>query len=62
MDGQAKEARREREEAVAKAQMAAALNRGITWGLSEDAAEGAHLRSAPCRQPVQSQREQYPSI
>lgn len=34
---QAKEKRKTREEEVAKAQMAAALNRGISWGMDEDA-------------------------
>ena len=34
---QAKERRKERESAVAKAQMAAAMNAGISWGMSEDA-------------------------
>ena len=36
---QAKEARKQREAEVAKAQMAAALNRGISWGMGTDAAE-----------------------
>ena len=33
---QAKEMRQKREEEVAKAQMAAALNRGINWGMMDD--------------------------
>jgi hypothetical protein len=37
---QAKEARREREQQVAKAQMEAALSRGVSWGMGEDAAPG----------------------
>ena len=36
---QAKEKRKEREREVAKAQMAAALNHGISWGMGEDARE-----------------------
>ena len=35
---QAKEARKDREQAVAKAEMAAALSRGVSWGMGEDAA------------------------
>ncbi len=39
---QAQEKRREREKEVAKAQMAAALNRGISWGMGgEDASVDA---------------------
>lgn len=34
---QAKEARQEREAHVAKAQMEAALARGVSWGMAEDA-------------------------
>ena len=34
---QAKEARQEREAQVAKAQMEAALSRGVSWGMAEDA-------------------------
>ena len=34
---QAKEARREREAQVAKAQMDSALSRGVSWGFGEDA-------------------------
>lgn len=34
---QAKELRKKREEEVAKAQMAAALNKGISWGIMEEA-------------------------
>ena len=42
MDGvQAKEARRDREKALAQVEMAKALSTGISWGLSEDAAGSA---------------------
>ena len=37
---QAKEARRERDQQVAKAQMEAALSRGVSWGMGEDAGPG----------------------
>ena len=38
---QEKEARKDREAAISKAEMAAAPSRGASWGMSEDAGAGA---------------------